>query len=82
MRISTATGYRQASRCLTAFANNFDIEHGLIPPRHSQPNGMVERFNCRISEIVQKARFASAAELESTLRSYLKIYNTASRNAP
>jgi transposase InsO family protein len=53
----------------------FDIEHRLIPPRHPQTNGMVERFNGRISEIVQQTRFASAAELESTLRSYLKIYN-------
>jgi hypothetical protein len=45
------------------------------PPRHPQTNGMVERFNGRISEIVNQTRFASAAELESTLRSYQKIYN-------
>ena len=36
---------------------------------------MVERFNGRIAEIVQQTRFGSAAELESTLRSYLGIYN-------
>jgi len=35
----------------------------------------VERFNGRISEVVSQARFASAAELEATLESYLKIYN-------
>jgi transposase InsO family protein len=51
------------------------IEHRLIPPRHPQTNGMVERFNGRIGEIVKQTRFASAAELESTLRSYLKVYN-------
>jgi transposase InsO family protein len=51
------------------------IEHRLIPPRHPQINGMVERFNGRISEIVGQTRFGSAAELESTLRNYLKIYN-------
>ena len=51
------------------------IEHRLIPPRHPQTNGMVERFNGRISEIVNQTRFASAAELETTLRNYLKIYN-------
>ena len=34
---------------------------------------MVERFNGR--EIVDQTRFASAAELESTLRNYVKIYN-------
>lgn len=51
------------------------IEHRLIPPRHPQTNGMVERFNGRISEVVQQTRFASAAELKATLLNYLKIYN-------
>ena len=51
------------------------IEHRLCPPRHPQTNGMVERFNGRISEVVNQTRFASAAELESTLGSYLKTYN-------
>jgi transposase InsO family protein/transposase-like protein len=51
------------------------IEHRLIPSRHPQTNGMVERFNGRISEIVNQTRFASRAELESTLHNYLKIYN-------
>lgn len=36
---------------------------------------MVERFNGRISEIVNQTRFGSAAELESTLLNYVKIYN-------
>jgi hypothetical protein len=36
---------------------------------------MVERFNGRISETVNQTRFGSAAELESTLRNYVKIYN-------
>lgn len=36
---------------------------------------MVERFNARISEIVNQTRLASAAKLESTLRNYVKIYN-------
>jgi len=51
------------------------IEHRHIPPRHPQTNGMVERFNGRISKIVRQTRFGSRAELESTLRNYLKIYN-------
>ena len=36
---------------------------------------MVERFNGRISEIVNQTRFASAAELEDTLMHYLSTYN-------
>ena len=35
----------------------------------------LERFNGRISEIVKQARFACAAELESTLTNYLNTYN-------
>jgi transposase-like protein len=42
------------------------IEYRLIPPRHPQTNGMVERFNDLISEVVQQTRFASAQELEKT----------------
>src|SRR5471032_2934964 len=49
------------------------IEHRLIPPRHPQTNGMVERFNGRISEIVYQTRLNSKSELESTLHNYLNI---------
>jgi len=51
------------------------IEHRLSPPRHPQTNGMVERFNGRISELLKQTRFGSAEELEKTLLSYLVIYN-------
>ncbi|KQV49115.1 Fis family transcriptional regulator [Massilia sp. Root335] len=36
---------------------------------------MVERFNGRVSDIVNQTRFRSAADLESTLRNYVKIHN-------
>jgi transposase InsO family protein len=50
-------------------------EHRLAPPRHPQTNGMVERFNGRISELLQQTRFDSRADLEATLLNYLKLYN-------
>ena len=37
---------------------------------------MVERFNGRISDLVKQTRFASAAELEMTLRLTLTLYLT------
>jgi transposase InsO family protein len=51
------------------------IEHRLISPRHPQTNGMIGRFNGRISEPCQQTRFRSAAELEQTLMDYLQAYN-------
>lgn len=51
------------------------IEYRLCPPRHPQTNGLVERFNGRISELVKQTRFTSAAELEATLNAYCKTYN-------
>lgn len=53
-----------------------DIEHRLAPPRRPQTNGMVERFNGRISEVIAQTRFRSAAELEATLTAYVRTYNT------
>jgi len=47
----------------------------MVAPRTPQMNGMVERFNGRISEVLQQTRFASATELVSTLQNYLKLYN-------
>ena len=54
---------------------SMNIEHRLCPPRHPQTNGMVERFNGRISDIVSQTRFASAADLDETLAHYLSTYN-------
>ena len=46
-----------------------------LSARHPQTNGMVERFNRRISEVTQQTRFTSAAELETTLERYVTLHN-------
>ena len=51
------------------------IEHRLIKPKHPQTNGMVERFNGRIADILKTTVFANAEELEKTLMKYGKLYN-------
>lgn len=51
------------------------IEHRLIKPRHPQTNGMVERFNGRISDVLATTRFRSRDDLQMTLERYAKLYN-------
>ena len=52
-----------------------DIEHRLTPPRSPQTNGMVERFNGRIEDVLQSHHFRSGEELEATLHRYVSLYN-------
>jgi transposase InsO family protein len=51
------------------------IEHRLTPVRRPQTNGMVERFNGRISEVLATHRFHGGEELQATLERYLWLYN-------
>ena len=44
-------------------------------PQHPQTNGMVERFNGRIEEVLQSHHFRSGEELETTLHRYVALYN-------
>ena len=51
------------------------IEHRLTPPRRPQTNGMVERFNGRVADILKTHHFDSADNLSTTLHRYVKLYN-------
>ena len=51
------------------------IEHRLTKPYTPKTNGMVERFNGRIKEILENNRFDSYKKLEESFTHYLKCYN-------
>jgi transposase InsO family protein len=51
------------------------IEHRLTPVRRPQTNGMVDRFNGRISEVLATHRFHSGEERQATLDRYVWLYN-------
>lgn len=51
------------------------IEHRLTRALTPQTNGMIERFNGRISDVLATTRFDSSASLAETLTRYVRIYN-------
>jgi len=51
------------------------IEHRLTRPRTPKTNGMVERFNGRIADVLKTNRFVSGEDLEQTLLRYVHLYN-------
>jgi transposase-like protein len=51
------------------------IEHRLTQPRTPQTNGMIERFNGRIAEVLTTTRFDSAESLAQTIERYVQVYN-------
>ncbi len=61
----------EAKAC--ALTVNFFL-HSAIP-KSPQTNGMVERFNGRIEEVLQSHHFRSGEELEATLHRYVWLYN-------
>jgi len=52
-----------------------DIVHRLTPPRQLQTDGIAERFNGRIEEMLQSHHFRSGEELEATLHRNVWLYN-------
>ncbi len=73
----TAQGSRQptGNHLLDQLCQQHDIDHRLIPIRRPQTNGMVERFNGRIAEVLGTTRFKSGEELSETLKRYVYLYN-------
>jgi len=51
------------------------LEHRRITPRTPRINGMTERFNGCISEVLATARFDSAEHLADTIKRYVQVYN-------
>lgn len=50
-------------------------EHRLIKPRHRQTNGMIERLNGRIHEVLNTTRCRSGEHLHQTLTRYITLYH-------
>jgi len=71
LRKRGATGQHDFDQLCVAL----DIEHRLTPPKSPQTNGMVERFNGRIEDVLQSHHFRSGEELETTLHRYVWLYN-------
>ena len=51
------------------------IEHRLTKPRTPKTNGMVERFNGRISDVLNTNHFISGQDMRETLLRYTTLYN-------
>jgi transposase InsO family protein len=51
------------------------IEHRLTKPRTPKTNGMVERFNGRISDVLNTHRFIGSEDMQQTLHRYVALYN-------
>jgi transposase-like protein len=72
-----ATGERQPTghHTFDQVCAEHAIEHRLIKPRHPQTNGMIERFNGRISEVIATTRFRSGEHPHQTPTRYVTLYN-------
>ncbi|WP_026289527.1 integrase core domain-containing protein, partial [Thioalkalivibrio sp. AKL12] len=53
------------------------IQHRLTQPRKPQTNGMVERFNGRIADLLRTYHIDSSEQMQDALYHYLYLYNHA-----
>ena len=72
LRKRPATGNHDFDRLCA----DLGIEHRLAPPMHPQTNGMVERFNGRVEDVLQSHHFNSGEDLEQTIFRYVRLYNS------
>lgn len=72
-----ATGERKPTgkHLFDKACSKFNIEHRLTKPFSPQTNGMVERFNGNIQQILQTTKFNNAKELHDTIHYYCHHYN-------
>ena len=70
-RAREASGQHAFDELCTALG----IEHRLTKPKSPQTNGMVERFNGRIAQVLRTHHFQSGEDLEATLHRYVWLYN-------
>ncbi|MBB1493308.1 hypothetical protein H5395_17840, partial [Paracoccus sp. MC1854] len=73
LRRRSPTGNHEFDR----LCDDLGIEHPLAP-MHPQTNGMVERFNGRIEDVLQSHRFHSGEDLEQTILRLMSASATAS----
>ena len=71
LRKRAPTGNHEFDKLCT----ELDIDHRLTPPKSPQTNGMVERFNGRIEDVLQGHHFKSGEDLEHTILRYVWLYN-------
>ena len=72
-----ATGQREptGNHLFDQVCTESGIEHRLTKPRTPQTNGMIERFNGRIADVLATTRFDSSESLAHTITRYVRIYN-------
>ena len=73
--IASREGQPSGNHVFDQLCQELGIEHRLTKPRHPQTNGMVERFNGRISDVLKTHRFHSGEDMRQTLERYVYLYN-------